>query len=212
MVGTEDVTLAGGTATFATKDVGTGKTVTGTGFALGGDDKGNYSLQSSTLTTEADITAQGLTGHFTAADKVYDGNRDATITGRTLTGVVGTEDVTLAGGTATFATKDVGTGKTVTGTGFALGGDDKGNYSLASSTLTTEAEHHGQGADRPLHGGRQGLRRQPRRHHHRSHADRRGRHEDVTLAGGTATFATKDVGTGKTVTGTELRAGRRRRG
>ena len=98
MVGTEDVTLAGGTATFDTKDVGTDKTVTGTELRAGRRRQGNYSLQSSTLTTEASVTAKALTGHFTAADKVYDGNRDATITGRTLTGVVGTEDVTLAGG------------------------------------------------------------------------------------------------------------------
>ncbi len=73
MVGTDDVDLDGGTATFANANVGTGKTVTGTGFTLDGAAAGNYSLASSTLTTTADITAKQLTGHFTAADKEYDG-------------------------------------------------------------------------------------------------------------------------------------------
>jgi len=114
--------------------------VTGTGFTLSGSDAGKYSLVSSTLTTAANITAITLTGHFTAANKVYDGNNNATITGRTLTGgIIGSEDVTLTGGTATFADKNVANGKTVTGTGFTLGGPAAGNYLLASTTLTTLA-------------------------------------------------------------------------
>ena len=56
MVGNDDVSLSGGTATFANADVGQGKTVTGTGFELVGAAKGNYSLASSTLTTTASIT------------------------------------------------------------------------------------------------------------------------------------------------------------
>ena len=72
MLGTDDVTITGGTATFPDKHVGTGKTVTGLGFTLGGTDGGNYVLASATLTTTADITAATLTGHFTANSKVYD--------------------------------------------------------------------------------------------------------------------------------------------
>ena len=34
------------------------------------------------------------------------------------------------------------TAKEVTGTGFELAGDDQGNYTLESSTLTAEGEHH----------------------------------------------------------------------
>ena len=112
--------------------------MTGTGFALAGDDKGNYTLESVAGTT-AKITPKSITGSFTAADKLYDGTVAATITGRSLTGVVGNDDVSLSGGTATFANADVGQGKTVTGTGFGLVGAAKGNYSLASSTLTTTA-------------------------------------------------------------------------
>ena len=137
VVGTETVSLTGGTATFDNKNVGEDKTVTGTGFALDGADAGNYSLLSSTLQTTADIDAKSLTGSFTAADKVFDNSTAATVTGRSLSGVVGTEDVTLTGGTATFDTKDVGANKTVTLTGASLAGADMSNYSLGSVNTTT---------------------------------------------------------------------------
>jgi hypothetical protein len=63
----------------------------------------------------------------------------ATITGRSLSGVLSGDDVGLTGGSASFSDKHVGAGKTVTGTGFSLTGADAGNYSLASSTLATTA-------------------------------------------------------------------------
>ena len=59
---------------------------------------------------------------FTASNKVYDGTTTATILTRTLTGtVIGTDVVSLSGGTATFAFPNVGTW-TVTGSGFTLTG------------------------------------------------------------------------------------------
>ena len=134
------VSLTGGTATFDTKNVGTGKTVTGTGFTLAGADAGNYVLASTTLTTTADITAATVTGSITANNKVYDGTTAATLATRTLSGVLGTDDVALTGGSSAFADKNVGTGKTVTATGLTLAGTDAGNYVLASSTLTTTAD------------------------------------------------------------------------
>ena len=75
---TANVTLTGGTATFSDKNVGTGKTVTGTGFSLSGSAAGNYTLASSTLTTTANITALTVTGSFTAAGKAYDDATTAT--------------------------------------------------------------------------------------------------------------------------------------
>ena len=81
-----------------------------------------------------------VTGSFKAADKVYDGTRSATISERSLTaGVIGTDDVNLAGGSATFEDKNVGTAKKVTGVDFTLSGAKAGNYQLASTTLTTTA-------------------------------------------------------------------------
>jgi uncharacterized protein (TIGR02145 family) len=129
-VGSEAVTLSVGTATFANKNVGTGKSVTVTGSALAGADASNY-----TLTEISGITATiaqkplTVTGAI-ASDKVYDGTTTATITGGTLSDIVSLDAVTLTVGTATFADKNVGTGKSVTVTGSALGGADAGNYTL----------------------------------------------------------------------------------
>ncbi|MCA1684205.1 MAG: YDG domain-containing protein, partial [Actinobacteria bacterium] len=195
------VSLDGGSATFADKNVGTGKTVTATGFSLTGDDAANYSLASSTLTAKADITALGITGSFTAANKVYDATTSATITGGSLTGALSGDKVSLSGGTATFDTAAVANGKTVTGTGFSLTGDDAANYSLTSVGTTTaditalqvtgaftakNKVYDGTTSatidTRSLTGQLAGAK--------------------VSLDGGSATFADKSVGTGKTVTAT----------
>jgi hypothetical protein len=66
----------------------------------------------------------------------------ATITTRTLAGVTGSDDVSLVGGTASFADKNVGAGKTVTATGLELSGADAANYQLASSSASGHGEHH----------------------------------------------------------------------
>jgi hypothetical protein len=126
------------TATFADKNVGTGKTISVSGISISGTDAANYTRNTST-STSANITAQELTGHFTANSKTYDSTLDATTASRTPSGVVGTDDVQLAGGVATFETKTVADGKTVTASGFSLSGTDAANYSLLSSTLTTSA-------------------------------------------------------------------------
>ena len=56
MAGLDAVSLSGGTATFDTKNIGTGKTVTAAGLALTGADAGNYVLaKAHTATTTADI-------------------------------------------------------------------------------------------------------------------------------------------------------------
>ena len=86
------------------------------------------------------VAAKSLTGSFTAANKFYDGTTAATITGRSLSGAIAGDDVSLSGGSATFSDKQVANGKTVTATGFVLAGSAAGNYSLASSTLTTTAD------------------------------------------------------------------------
>jgi hypothetical protein len=198
--------LTGGTATFSDAIVGTGKTVTGTGFTLGGSAAGNYTLASGTLTTTANITAITVTGAFTAANKTYDATTAATILTRTVSGVLAadTANVTLSGGTATFSDKNVGTGKTVTGTGFSLTGSAAGNYTLASSTLTTTANitaltvtgaftaanktYDATTAATITNRSVTGV----------PAADA----GNVSLSGGTATFSDANVGTGKTVTGT----------
>jgi hypothetical protein len=127
----DDVSLTGGTATFANKNVANGKVVTLSSASLAGNDAGNYTL-GSVATTTADITAKPITGSFIAANKMYDSTTAATVTGRSPNGVIGGDAVSLTGGTATFADKNVGAGKTVTLTGASLSGADSSNYSLTS--------------------------------------------------------------------------------
>ncbi|MBH0178409.1 MAG: LEPR-XLL domain-containing protein [Nitrospira sp.] len=129
------VNLTGGSATFDTENVGTGKTVTGTGFSFGGADKDNYVLVPATLTTTANITARALTVTATGVNKVYDGGTTATVTlsDNRLSGDVFTASYT----TATFADKNVGTGKTVSVSGISISGTDAGNYTFNTTASTT---------------------------------------------------------------------------
>ncbi|MFD1787298.1 YDG domain-containing protein, partial [Sphingomonas floccifaciens] len=130
--GSDVVTLTQGTAAFADKNAGTGKSVTVSGYALTGADAGNYTLTQPTSLT-ADITRAVLTVTGAAAqNKVYDGSVSATVTGGSVA-ALGSDTVTLdaANATGTFADKAAGTGKAVTATGYTLSGADAANYDLA---------------------------------------------------------------------------------
>src|SRR5581483_5263373 len=98
VIGTDDVSLTGGTATFADKNTGTHKLVTATGLSLAGTTAGNYVLSSPTATTYADITALHITGSFAASNKVYDATTSASVSARTLNGAISGDDVSLSGG------------------------------------------------------------------------------------------------------------------
>jgi hypothetical protein len=131
-----DVVSGTATGSFADKNVGTGKAVTVGTVTLSGTDFANYSVGSAANTT-ADITPVLLTGSITASSKIFNGNDTATIVTRSLTGVIGGEDVSYVGGTATFATSAIGNGITVTATGLSLSGAGAGNYSVNTTATTT---------------------------------------------------------------------------
>ncbi len=81
-----------------------------------------------------------VTPTITVNNKTYDGTTSATIATRSLTGIVGSDDVNLgSSGTAAFVDKNVGNGKTVNITGLALSGTTAGNYQLSSTSATTTA-------------------------------------------------------------------------
>ncbi|NII29720.1 hypothetical protein HB364_31875, partial [Pseudoflavitalea sp. X16] len=147
------------------------------------------------------INRKTVTGSITASDKVYDGNAAAAISLLPLTGVLFGDDVSLSGGTATFADKNIGT-KTVTATGLTLSGSKAGNYILSSTTATTTATITAKPltaaftiADKLYDGGSTAT-----------ITDRQltgvisGEGNKVDLTGGVATFSDKHVGAGKTVT------------
>src|ERR1019366_9187069 len=137
VIGSDDVSLTVGSASFDDKNVGNGKTVTASGLALSGGAATNYILGSSTATTTANITPATLHVSATAQDKVYDG---------TATATVSLSDDRLAGdqldtsdASASFGDKHVGTGKTVTVSGISVSGTDAGNYTV-NGTATANAD------------------------------------------------------------------------
>ena len=122
---------------FDNKNIGTNKTVTVSGLGLLGPDAPKYSLTQPT-NASANIAAKALTvTGATVTPKAYDGTLSAVITNAALSGVVGTEVVTLANAsTGTFDTKYVGTGKSVATLPMTITGADIGNYTLTQPTLT----------------------------------------------------------------------------
>ena len=132
--------LTDGTFAFTDKSVGiNNKTVITTGVTVNdGNSGGNYIVSYADNTTST-ITALGITGSITAATKIYDATEVATITGRSLSGAIGGDDVSYSGGVASFDTKNAGTGKTITGTGLVLAGADAGNYTV-NGAATTQAD------------------------------------------------------------------------
>lgn len=76
-----------------------------------------------------------------AASRAYDGTKTVAVTGGTLQGVVGSDDVTLisANASGTVASADAGSGKAVTVAGYTLSGTAAGNYTLTQPTGLTAA-------------------------------------------------------------------------
>jgi hypothetical protein len=134
MINGDNVALGGsGSGSFATKDVGTNKTVTVSGYSLSGADAGNYVVTQPTGLTasisKASLTVSGLT----TTNKIYDATTTATVSGTaSLAAAIGSDVVSLNGtGTGNFADKNVGTNKAVTVSGYTLSGTDAGNYNIA---------------------------------------------------------------------------------
>ena len=136
LLAADAVTVTPGTAAFADKNVGTGKTVNFSGYTLDGNGSAeyNYALTQPTSVT-ANITAKEvkLTG-VTAADRKYvKGNVNVNVGGSvTVNGAISGDNVTVNMDHAegTMADANAGTDKSVTVTGCALDGTDAGNYKL----------------------------------------------------------------------------------
>lgn len=143
LVSGESLTLSG-VGTVADKNVGNNKPVSLGSLALGNGANGlasNYTLSGGTYTasiTPAIIT--GVTG-LSVANKVYDGTTAASLSlsSANLIGAVTGDSLSVSGGVARFADKNVGVNKAVNVTGISLGGSDAGNYSLANPVFATSA-------------------------------------------------------------------------
>lgn len=106
--------------------------------SLGGADAGNYTLTGYTTPTANYVVNQlALTGSISVSDKVYDSTTAASITSRSLSGVIAGDSVSYIGGVANFSNKNVGNAKTVTASGLGLSGPDAGNYTVNGAASTT---------------------------------------------------------------------------
>ncbi|MBO9709080.1 MAG: filamentous hemagglutinin N-terminal domain-containing protein [Caulobacter sp.] len=134
-LGADDLTLVlANNGLFSDRNVGVGKPVTTTDYALSGADAGNYVLSQPNYLT-ANITQALLT--LARVERVYTALRDlpTVSSAYTLSGVVSGDVVTVdaSGVSGLYDNKNVGVNKNVTLTGLAISGADAGNYSIASS-------------------------------------------------------------------------------
>ncbi len=194
VVSPDVVTAGGGTATFADKNMGTGKTVSASGFTLSGAAAGNYLISPNSASTTANITARTLTVSAAGVNRVYDATTTATVT--LSDDRVAGDVLTTSYASASFATKGVGTGKTVSVTGISVTGTDAGNYTF-NTTASTTANITARSltvtatASNKVYDGNATA--------SVTLADNRVSGDALTTAFTTATFANKNVGTGKTV-------------
>ena len=124
----EDNVSVSAIATYESATIGTGKTIT-VEYTLSGDDAANYMKPVDGSDATGAITLKQLTveAPTLTKSKEYDGETTVEVTAGALSGIIGTEAVTVSA-VATYDTKDVGTGKTITVV-YTLGGADKANYS-----------------------------------------------------------------------------------
>ena len=125
--------IVSGTAAYDDKNVGTGKTVTFTGFSLSGDRADNYNLVSQPDPVTADITAKEITLTVTVKDKNFDGTTKAELDTVTHTDFVAGDDVKLENGEPSFAYPCVRADIPIGFTDFRLTGADAGNYQLTNA-------------------------------------------------------------------------------
>jgi len=140
VIGAEDVTVSA-VASYNTAVVGTGKTITVV-YALSGVDASKYTKPINYTVTTGEITAEPLTitTPTLTLTKEYDGTLTSTVTAGTLSGVNGTDEVTVSA-VATYNTAEVGTDKTITVV-YTLSGADAtkyvkpANYTVSTGEIT----------------------------------------------------------------------------
>ena len=129
-LGGDQLGVTGGSASFADKRAGNGKSVIVGGYTLQGADAANYDLvQPGNITADIGKASVVVTG-VGAANKVYDATNQATLTGKAMVQALGDDQLGVTGGNASFADKHAGNGKTVIVGGFSLQGADAANYDL----------------------------------------------------------------------------------
>ncbi len=87
------------------------------------------------VTQNLTINTKNLTiSGISAANKIYDGNTNAVLSGGSLVGVINADDVVLNLGTGVFDNKNAGNAKLVTASGYSISGTKASNYNLSQPT------------------------------------------------------------------------------
>ncbi|MEK9212914.1 beta strand repeat-containing protein, partial [Sphingomonas sp. 2378] len=130
-------TLSGLVQTFASKDAGH-RSLGATGWTINdGNGGGNYAVV--TVGAVGTIAKKRLTGQLTSGvAKTYDGTSNATLLPVNLDGVIAGDALDLTTASATYADRNVGTGKRVTVSGMVLGGTDAANYVLLNDHASAD--------------------------------------------------------------------------
>jgi hypothetical protein len=135
-INSDYVYISYGTALFTDKNVGNNKTVTFSGYSLGGTDAGNYYLSSQPPNITSSITPKSLTiTSVTAVDRAYDGTTTVALSGGSLVGVISGDTVGFKLGSGTIATATAGNNKAVT-TNIQITGASADNYTLTQPSVT----------------------------------------------------------------------------
>lgn len=92
------------------------------------------------VSTTGNILPKDLTASFTGSDKAYDGSTVGSVTGGILSGVVGSDAVSLdtTNLAANFADAGVGNDKSITVAGLTLTGAAAKNYTIGNSTASAD--------------------------------------------------------------------------
>ena len=109
-----------------------------TSFSITGAAATNYTLIQPTLS--ANITKAPLTVSFPKVSKIYDGTILATTPIITVNGAKNNESISASASSASFDTKKVGVGKTVTLNGITFISPNNNNYTLSSTASNTLGE------------------------------------------------------------------------
>ncbi len=201
---------------FETKDAGEHKKVVITGVKLSGKDAGNYKLSTEFTQAEAyaNITKCPVTvSGITAKSKVYDGSKNAelNLTSAVLSGKAAYDSLSVTA-SGQFDTENAGTSKLVTISGLTLTGADQANYELAQTGQQTSC--NASITKKPVVVS--GIKAQNKGYD--GNTDAGFTYTDVVISdiAGTAideeqlsvtakgSFSDKNIGTGKTVSITEL--------
>jgi hypothetical protein len=131
-LGADKVDVNYSSASFADKNVASGKTVTVSGLTLSGADADDYFINAM-ATTKAAVTPAELDVSGIVNSKNWDGTTTAyvTLTDNRMRG----DQLTLMDTGATYQTAMIGTGKPVLVTGVSISGPDAGNYTLVNESF-----------------------------------------------------------------------------